>query len=143
MPGKDSILHFETKSLRDTRHLLNTVPNIEDAYSFVEDNSHPRLWNILAEHALEKLEFVIADKAFVRSSNYHGIQFVKSLQKLDDQRKQQAEVAKYFQRFEVRVWPKLVSIVGDTNLVLPWNRKRRASTMRLTDLTWPSSLECS
>lgn len=39
---------FETKSLRDTRDLLAAVP-IQEAYQFVEDNPHPRLWRLLAE----------------------------------------------------------------------------------------------
>ncbi len=43
---------------------------MEDAYSFVDSNSHPRLWRILAEHALEGLDFPTADKAFVRSADY-------------------------------------------------------------------------
>eukprot|EP00232_Nephroselmis_pyriformis_P019088 CAMPEP_0182899530 /NCGR_PEP_ID=MMETSP0034_2-20130328/28121_1 /TAXON_ID=156128 /ORGANISM="Nephroselmis pyriformis, Strain CCMP717" /LENGTH=1198 /DNA_ID=CAMNT_0025033565 /DNA_START=181 /DNA_END=3774 /DNA_ORIENTATION=- len=98
-PEKDALINFETKSLRDTRHILDNV-SIEDCYSFVEDNSHPRLWRILAEHALERLDFVIADKAFVRSTDYQGIQFVKRLQKLDDPQKQRAEVCAYFKRFD-------------------------------------------
>jgi hypothetical protein len=37
----------------------------------------------LAESALDKLEVDMAEKAFVRSSNYQGIQFIKRLRKLD------------------------------------------------------------
>lgn len=62
--------------------------SVEDAYSFVDSNSHPRLWRNLAEHALESLDFTTADKAFVRCADYQGIQFVKHLQKLDDKAKQ-------------------------------------------------------
>jgi len=79
--------------------LLNEV-SIQDAYQFIEDNSHPRLWRILAEHSLEKLDLTVADKAFVRCADYHGIQFVKRLQMLDDDAKQRAEVAAYFKRFD-------------------------------------------
>ena len=38
----------EIKSLRDTRTLLESV-TIEDAYSYIEQNPHPRLWRLLAE----------------------------------------------------------------------------------------------
>lgn len=55
----------------------------QDAYTFIEDNSHPRLWRILAESALERLDFVMAEKAFVKCSDYQGIQFVKRLKILD------------------------------------------------------------
>eukprot|EP00238_Polyblepharides_amylifera_P008608 CAMPEP_0196598138 /NCGR_PEP_ID=MMETSP1081-20130531/94147_1 /TAXON_ID=36882 /ORGANISM="Pyramimonas amylifera, Strain CCMP720" /LENGTH=1154 /DNA_ID=CAMNT_0041923789 /DNA_START=199 /DNA_END=3663 /DNA_ORIENTATION=- len=98
-PDKDYFIDFETKSLRDTRHILGNV-GIQDAYQFIEDNSHPRLWRILAEYALENLNFMIADKAFVRCTDYQGIQFVKQLQLLDDPQKQHAEVAAYFKRFD-------------------------------------------
>ncbi|GAX81565.1 hypothetical protein CEUSTIGMA_g8993.t1 [Chlamydomonas eustigma] len=98
-PDTEFMTMYETRSLRDTRDLLRTT-KIEDAYSFVDSNSHPRLWRILAEHALEELDFVMADKAFVRSTDYQGIQFVKHLQKLGDKAKQRAEVAVYFKRFD-------------------------------------------
>jgi WD repeat-containing protein 35 len=42
----------------------------------------------------------MADKAFVRCADYHGIQFVKRLQMLDDELKQRAEVAAYFKKFD-------------------------------------------
>eukprot|EP00798_Chlamydomonas_sp_ICE-L_P009063 gene9063-16189_t len=98
-PDMEFMTMYETRSLRDTRDLLKTT-SMEDAYSFVDGNCHPRLWRILAEHALEGLDFAMADKAFVRSADYQGIQFVKHLQKLDDRAKQRAEVAVYFKRFD-------------------------------------------
>lgn len=39
---------------------------MEDVYSFCDSNNHPRLWRILAEHALEQLDFTMADKASER-----------------------------------------------------------------------------
>jgi len=98
-PDKDCIIVHPTKSLRDTRDLLNSVP-ISEAFQFIEDNPHPRLWRILAESALEQLNFVVADKAFVRCSDFQGIQFVKRLKMLTDRKQQRAEVAAYFRRFD-------------------------------------------
>eukprot|EP00053_Salpingoeca_punica_P010039 m.90373 g.90373 ORF g.90373 m.90373 type:complete len:1153 (-) comp15261_c1_seq1:288-3746(-) len=98
-PTRDNYEDRDIKSLRDTRVLLEGV-GIDDTYAFVEQNPHPRLWRLLAEAALAKLDFDIADKAFVRSRDYQGVQIVKRLRKLDDERKQQAEVATYFGRFE-------------------------------------------
>ncbi|KAG1659041.1 hypothetical protein FOA52_010881, partial [Chlamydomonas sp. UWO 241] len=97
--GTRELLKYETRSLRDTRELLKSS-SMEDVYSFVDSNSHPRLWRIQAEHALEQLDFAMADKAFVRCADYQGIQFVKHLQKLGDRAKQRAEVAVYFKRFD-------------------------------------------
>lgn len=98
-PQKDYVLTFETKSLRDTRELLNSV-SIQDAYAFIEDNPHPRLWKLLAEASLEKMDFTVAEKAFVKCQDYKGIQFVKKLDLLGDKQKQMAEVAMYFKKFD-------------------------------------------
>ncbi|KAJ9468906.1 Intraflagellar transport protein 122-like protein [Diplonema papillatum] len=98
-PQKDCVISFETKSLRDTRKLLKTT--IKDAYDFIEKNPHPRLWSLLAEKALEQLNFVVAEKAFVKCKDYQGIQFVKRLKHLEkDKTKQQAEIAAYFGHFD-------------------------------------------
>ena len=96
---KKCMLDFETKSLRDARQILSTV-GVEEASAFIEENPHPRLWRLLAEAALEQLDFNVAEKAFVRCDDYPGIQLVKRLHRLDDETKQKAEVAAYFQRFD-------------------------------------------
>lgn len=99
-PRKEVLLDFETKSLRDTRDILAKVPNLKDAFNYVDANSHPRLWRLLAEAALDQLDFQVAEKAFVRFEDYQGILLVKRLKLLDDRVKQKAEVAAYFQRFD-------------------------------------------
>ncbi len=50
-PQRDMMITLDTKSLRDTRDLLATTP-IQEAYTFVEDNPHPRLWRLIAETVL-------------------------------------------------------------------------------------------
>jgi WD repeat-containing protein 35 len=99
-PRKEVLLDFETKSLRDTRDILAKVSNLKDAFNYVEANPHPRLWRLLAEAALDQLDFGVAEKAFVRFEDYQGIQLVKRLRLLDDRVKQKAEVAAYFTRFD-------------------------------------------
>lgn len=98
-PDLEFTVVYETRSLRDTRNLLKSTTS-EDAFQFVDSNAHPRLWRILAENALEALDFPMADKTFVRCQDYQGIQFVKHLVKLGDKSKQRAEVAVYFKRFD-------------------------------------------
>eukprot|EP01063_Lacrimia_lanifica_P003470 TRINITY_DN1185_c0_g2_i1.p1 TRINITY_DN1185_c0_g2~~TRINITY_DN1185_c0_g2_i1.p1 ORF type:complete len:1243 (+),score=457.53 TRINITY_DN1185_c0_g2_i1:72-3800(+) len=98
-PLKDCAVDFDTKALRDTTALLNTT--LEDAWQFIEDNPHPRLWTLLSEKALEKLDFVMAEKAFVKCQDYQGLQFLKRLHRLDnDKTKQRAEIAAYFHHFD-------------------------------------------
>ncbi|CAB1330545.1 unnamed protein product, partial [Coregonus sp. 'balchen'] len=98
-PNKDYLINFEIRSLRDSRSLIEKV-GIEDASQFIEDNPHPRLWRLLAEAALQKLDLKTAEQAFVRCKDYQGIEFVKSLGNLQSEAMKQAEVAAYFSRFE-------------------------------------------
>ncbi|ELK27435.1 PREDICTED: WD repeat-containing protein 35 isoform X2 [Myotis davidii] len=98
-PNKDYIINFEIRSLRDSRALIEKV-GIEDASQFIEDNPHPRLWRLLAEAALQKLDLHTAEQAFVHCKDYQGIKFVKRLGHLQSESMKQAEVAAYFSRFE-------------------------------------------
>ncbi|KAM3870739.1 WD repeat-containing protein 35-like isoform 2-T2 [Diretmus argenteus] len=98
-PNKDYLINFEIRSLRDSRALIEKV-GIEDASQFIEDNPHPRLWRLLAEAALQKLDLKTAEQAFVRCKDYQGIEFVKRLGNLQSEAMKQAEVAAYFSRFE-------------------------------------------
>ncbi|XP_016132225.1 WD repeat-containing protein 35 [Sinocyclocheilus grahami] len=99
VPNKDYLINFEIRSLRDSRALIEKV-GIEDASQFIEDNPHPRLWRLLAEAALQKLDLKMAEQAFVRCRDYQGIEFVKRLSNLQSEAMKQAEVAAYFSRFE-------------------------------------------
>uniref|UniRef100_A0A8C9R5G6 WD repeat-containing protein 35 n=1 Tax=Scleropages formosus TaxID=113540 RepID=A0A8C9R5G6_SCLFO len=98
-PNKDYLINFEIRSLRDSRALIEKV-GIEDASQFIEDNPHPRLWRLLAEAALQKLDLTMAEQSFVRCRDYQGIEFVKRLGNLQSESMKQAEVAAYFGRFE-------------------------------------------
>jgi len=66
----------------------------------VDAKPHPRLWQVLADSALEALDFQTAEKAFVRGGDYQGIQSVKRISALGDRMKQRAEVAVYFGRVD-------------------------------------------
>ncbi|XP_032299550.1 WD repeat-containing protein 35 [Coturnix japonica] len=98
-PNKDYIINFEIRSLRDSRALIEEV-GIEESSQFIEDNPHPRLWRLLAEAALQKLDLQTAEQAFVRCKDYQGIKFAKRLGNLQSESMKQAEVAAYFSRFE-------------------------------------------
>ncbi|XP_078204571.1 WD repeat-containing protein 35 isoform X5 [Callithrix jacchus] len=98
-PVKDYLVNFEIRSLRDSRALIEKV-GIEDASQFIQDNPHPRLWRLLAEAALQKLDLHTAEQAFVHCRDYQGIKFVKRLGKLLSESMKQTEVVGYFGRFE-------------------------------------------
>ncbi|KAG8179280.1 hypothetical protein JTE90_026742 [Oedothorax gibbosus] len=89
----------DVKSLRDTRNLISNV-GLKDAATFIEENPHPRLWRLLAEGALLKLDFATAEAAFVRCQDYKGIQFVKSILDINNETVKKAEVQAYFKNYE-------------------------------------------
>lgn len=98
-PNEDVVFDMDVKSLRDTRQFLSHV-TFQDSFQFIHDNPHPRLWRLLAESALEKLEYDMAEKAFVCYHDYQGIQFIKRVKRLDTAEKQRVEVESYFKKFD-------------------------------------------
>ncbi len=44
-PIQQDIADMDTKSLRDTRQLLDKI-NLGEATQYIEKNSHPRLWYV-------------------------------------------------------------------------------------------------
>lgn len=93
------IVDFDTKYLRDTRDLLEKV-DLTDATHFIEQNPHTRLWKLLSENALNKMDLVTAEHAFVKSKDYYGIEFIKKLQNIPNQNLKKAEICAYFNMFE-------------------------------------------
>jgi len=55
---------------------------------------------LLAEAAVKRLDFPTAEAAFVRCSDYPGIQFVKRLHNIHNDTLKKAEVAAYFKNFD-------------------------------------------
>ncbi|RNF26815.1 WD repeat domain 35 [Trypanosoma conorhini] len=98
-PRKEHVVDFETRELREAREALETM-SIKEAYMYVEGHPHPKLWALLAEHALAQLDFDHAEMAVVRCGDYPAIQFVKRVKKLDDPQKQRAEIHTYYGRFD-------------------------------------------
>ena len=95
----EMITHYEAKTLKDTRDFLTTV-SLKEAVEFVEKNPHPRLWKLIAETALEKFSFNIAERAFVKTDDYYGINLVQRLQTFDEKSKQKAEISAWFGRYD-------------------------------------------
>ncbi|XP_043251348.1 WD repeat-containing protein 35 [Colletes gigas] len=93
------IVDLEVKSLRDTRELLDKV-GLKEANNFIQDNPHPRLWRLLAESALKKLDLETAENAMVRCTDYLGIQFIKRLQNVHNDQLKKAEVAAYLGNYD-------------------------------------------
>ena len=72
---------------------------MEEVAGASQYHSHHRLWRLLAEAAIEELDFTTAESAYVRCKDYPGIQFVKRLQNIQNQTIQKAEVSGWFSRY--------------------------------------------
>jgi len=81
-PNKDFISLIETKHVRDVRRILEEE-GMSKAFEYAENNSIPRLWKIISFSALNNFNFDAAEKAFAKCQDYQGLQFIKSLKKLD------------------------------------------------------------
>ncbi|KAF8068393.1 Wdr35 [Scenedesmus sp. PABB004] len=99
LPELGMVADLETRSLRDTRALLAAGAEA-DAHEFIAANPHARLWTLLAEHALERLDLHTAERAFVRARDFQGAALARHVAGLGDRAKQAAEVHVYFKRFE-------------------------------------------
>lgn len=71
------------------------MEGLQAGYAYADRNSHPRLWKLLANAALEELDLAVAEKSFVRYGDYYGVQLVKQLSSMPDKMKARAEVSVY------------------------------------------------
>ncbi|CAH0392141.1 unnamed protein product [Bemisia tabaci] len=97
-PSPAHLATLEVKCLRDTRELLEKV-GIKEASVFIEENPHPRLWRLLAEAAIKKLDLVTAETSYVKCKDYAGIQLVKQLSNIHKDEVKHAIVAAHFNNF--------------------------------------------
>ncbi|WKY14127.1 hypothetical protein Q1695_000015 [Nippostrongylus brasiliensis] len=95
LPNSDAdrkfIIDSEIKSLRDAKQLLERL-KIEAAAEFIERNPHPRLWSLLAEVALLRLDIPTAEYAYVRMRDYCGLRFCKRIVDIQDPQFKKAEI---------------------------------------------------
>ena len=98
-PSKDCVVDFESKSLREARDEIISG-GLTGGYAYADRNPHPRLWRLLAHKALEELDLAMAERAFVRCSDYYGIQLVKQLRSMPDKMKARAEVAVFMGKYD-------------------------------------------
>lgn len=77
-----------------------TTTTLKEAVDFVDKNPHRRLWKLITEASLDKLNYSVAERAFVKNEDYSGIQLIEKLGNLDEKVKQKAEVACFFKRYD-------------------------------------------
>ncbi|EPB66687.1 hypothetical protein ANCCEY_14222 [Ancylostoma ceylanicum] len=85
------IIDSEIKSLRDAKQLLERL-KIEEAVEFIGRNPHPRLWSLLAEVALLRMDIPTAEYAYVKMYDYGGLRFCKRIVDIQDPELRKAEI---------------------------------------------------
>ncbi|VDK51291.1 unnamed protein product [Anisakis simplex] len=98
-PDKSYIVDVEIKSLRDAKNLLEKM-KIQEATAFIEKNSHPKLWSLLAEVALSRLDTATAEHAYVMLKDYAGIQLIKRINGIQHEDFKRAEIAVFLGRLD-------------------------------------------
>ncbi|KAL3990454.1 hypothetical protein ACH3XW_31845 [Acanthocheilonema viteae] len=94
-PHISFIIDVEIKLLRNVKNLLEKM-KIQEATEFIEKNNHPKLWALLAEVALNRLDTALAEHAFVMLKDYAGIQLIKRINALKHDGFKKAEVATFY-----------------------------------------------
>jgi WD repeat-containing protein 35 len=80
---EEMIVSYEQKNLRDCREML-TSSSLKDAVDFVEKTPHRRLWKLITEASLDKLNYNVAERAFVKNEDYAGVKLIEKLGNLDE-----------------------------------------------------------
>ena len=97
---KDIVIKIETRILRDLRELIKQNLPIDDIYRFVDAHSNRKLWEILANYSLNKLDFSTAEKAMIHMNDYMGLYFIKRVKTIDDDNLKKAEIAQFFEDYD-------------------------------------------
>ena len=98
-PNKACVIDHESKLLREAREEIIST-GTSGGYTYIEKNSHPRLWRLLGNKSLEDLDLNTAERAFVHCKDYYGVQLVKQLRTMPDKMKARAEVAVYMGKYD-------------------------------------------
>lgn len=101
-PGRRLIKRYPTKTLKELRILLATRPQtaIEDIMEFCKKQGYKKLWNELAQAAMLEMNFTLAEKCFLETTNYRGLQFIKRVRAVKDANLQRAQVFSYLGKFD-------------------------------------------
>jgi WD repeat-containing protein 35 len=98
-PAPQHLLQIETKWLQDIKFSISEK-KLSDALQFAQTKSQNRLWKVVAESALENMDFETATKAFIHCLDYQGLQFIKRIKKIEGSEKRAAEIATFLEQFE-------------------------------------------
>lgn len=101
-PGKRLFRSYPTKVLRELRIKLQDRPavSIDDILNYAKEQKKNKLWDELAETFMSEMNFTLAEKCYLETTNYRGLQFLKRIRLLKDANIQRAQVLSYLGRFD-------------------------------------------
>ena len=90
----DTVETFPTKTIRDFTQVVKAAINLEDVYEYVLRSPHPRLWYLLAEHALslEPIRLDFARRAQEYCACTEGTMAIDYISSIPDPVEQRMEV---------------------------------------------------
>jgi WD repeat-containing protein 35 len=141
---KDISIVFETRILRDLREMMANNINLDDIYKYVEKHNHDKLWTLLTEHAMLKLEFGIAEKCLIRKQDFIGLSLLKRIKTIEEDDFKKAEIHQHFfdydkaediyrkkerkdllinMRIKLGHWEKVISLIEESSVIQEDNLK--------------------
>lgn len=58
------------------------------------------MWKLVAERALEELDFMTAERALFKVDDYKALRLIKRIETLDDRNKQKAAVLGFYGKYD-------------------------------------------
>ena len=99
-PASGCVVKFPSKSLRDLTAIIDTVGDLDDAFRFVAQSPHERLWRLLAQRCLLASRIDIADKCFSELQDEQGRLLCGRIAATEDQARQKMEIALWLGRVD-------------------------------------------
>jgi len=93
---------YPTSSLRTLRQMLSTRPQVtlDEIFAYAKKQNHSKIWDELAENFMLEMNFPFAEKCFLETSNYKGLQFIKRIRTVKEGNIQRAQVLSFLGRYE-------------------------------------------
>lgn len=72
---------------------------LEDCIQFTQDRPHPKLWQLIGNHAVKKGVFDVALRVYTKSADYFSVTTIKRILKIQNKDLKDAEVARFLGDF--------------------------------------------
>ena len=85
---------FETRLLKEIKSAINKG-NIDDLCSFIPSDQNRVILNMIAEAALQNLDFKASKKLFIELKDYNGLLFLETLSKIQNESERRDQVDQF------------------------------------------------